>query len=93
MSLIPLHLHPGDLVEVRRPEEIAILLDAEGKTGGLPFMPEMLAHCGQRYRVFRRTEKTCVEGSPDGIRQFPDHDVVFLETPRCPGTAHDGCGR
>lgn len=88
-----MHLRPGDLVEVRRPEEIASLLDGEGKAGELPFMPEMLAHCGQRFRVLRRAEKTCVEGSPDGIRQFPDRDVVFLDNLRCPGSAHDGCGR
>jgi hypothetical protein len=88
-----MHLRPGDLVEVRRPDEIVSLLDAEGKTGGLPFMPEMIEHCGQRYRVFRRAEKTCVEGSPDGIRQFPARDVVFLDTLRCSGAAHDGCGR
>jgi hypothetical protein len=88
-----LNLRPGDLVEVRLPEEIDSLLDAEGRTGGLPFMPEMLEACGQRFRVLRRSEKTCVEGSPDGIRQFPDGDVVFLEGPRCSGAAHDGCGR
>ena len=93
MPLIPFKLRPGDLVEVLRPEELAPLLDAEGRTGGLPFMPEMLDHCGQRFRVLRRTEKTCVEGSPDGIRQFPAHDVVFLDSLRCSGAAHDGCGR
>ncbi|MFN0127703.1 MAG: hypothetical protein ACKV19_13560 [Verrucomicrobiales bacterium] len=56
-------------------------------------MPEMTAYCGQRFRVLRRAEKTCVEGSPDGIRQFPHHDVVFLENLRCQGSSHDGCGR
>ena len=87
------HLRPGDLVEVLRPSEIAALLDEDGKTGGLPFMPEMLAHCGRRYRVLRRAAKTCVEGSPDGIRRFPDDDVVLLDSLRCGGEAHDGCGR
>lgn len=86
-------LRPGDLVEVLKPAELAAFLDRDGKTGGLPFMPEMLAHCGRRYRVLRPAAKTCVEGSPDGIRRFPDDDVVILDSLRCGGESHDGCGR
>ena len=62
---------------------------------GLPFMPEMLEHCGKRLRVKRRAEKTCVEypGGQYKIREFLNNDVLILDVPRCPGSGHDGCGR
>jgi hypothetical protein len=79
----------GDLVEVRSRREILATLDAEGKLEGVPFMPEMSACCGRRFRVFRRADKTCVEGY--GVRRM--HDTVFLEGVRCDGASHDGCQR
>ncbi|HVW84082.1 MAG TPA: hypothetical protein VHB50_05360, partial [Bryobacteraceae bacterium] len=44
----------GEWVEVKSAPEIARTLDADGALDGLPFMPEMLGHCGRRYRVIRR---------------------------------------
>src|SRR5262249_35222364 len=54
-----LNLRAGDLVEVRSEPEILATLDAEGRLDGLPFMPEMLQYCGQRFRVFKSAHKTC----------------------------------
>ena len=50
-----------------------------GASDGLPFMPEMLEHCGRRLRVSRRAEKTCVEiaGAVLDFREFLQNDVVF----------------
>jgi hypothetical protein len=79
----------GQLVEVRSAAEIAATLDAGGRHDGLPFMPEMSAYIGQRYRVYRRAEKTCVEGF--GMRAMSN--TVFLTDVRCGGGAHDGCER
>lgn len=79
----------NQLVEVRTAAEIAATLDADGKCDGLPFMPEMLVHCGRRFRIFRRAEKTCVEGH--GLRRM--RDTVLLEGVHCDGSAHDGCQR
>lgn len=79
----------GQLVEVRSAREIAATLDADGKLDGLPFMPEMAALCGRRFRVDRRADMTCVEGY--GLRRL--QETVFLEDVRCDGAAHDGCGR
>lgn len=78
---------PGEVVEVRPWDDIRRTLDASGRTAGLPFMPEMLRHCGGRFRVWRRVEKTCVEG--DRIRRL-EH-AVYLEDLRCDGSGHDGC--
>ena len=82
---------PGDEVFVRTPAEILATLDARGALRGLPFMPEMVDACGQRFRVARRLEKTCVEGYLN--RRFPENDVVFLDTMRCSGDHHDACKR
>jgi hypothetical protein len=82
-------LRAGDFVEVRTAEEILATLDGEGKLDGLPFMPEMLQYCGQRFRVFRRADKTC-----DTIRDYTARRMtscVHLEGLRCDGRDHGGC--
>src|SRR5258708_15803545 len=86
-------IRPGDLVDVRSGEEILQTLDTDGTLDQLPFMPEMIPHCGKRYRVEFRALKTCTSGSPTGstMRSFKKEDVVTLEGLRCPGTEHDDC--
>jgi hypothetical protein len=88
-------LRAGDWMEVKSPSEILETLDKDGAVAGLPFMPEMLEHCGRRYRVAQLAEKTCVE-YPGGVykfREFRGNDVLILETLRCSGASHDGCQR
>ncbi len=85
----PAGFRRGDLVEVRSAIEIAATLDADGRLDGMPFMPEMVPYCGQRVRVYRRADKTCVEGF--GLRRL--RNTVFLENLRCDGAVHDGCER
>lgn len=79
----------GQLVEVRSSREIAATLDANGKFDGVPFMPEMARYCGNRIRVSRRADKTCVAGQ--GHRRMKS--TVFLQDLRCDGAYHDGCQR
>jgi hypothetical protein len=83
-------LRRGDLVEVKTPDEIFQTLDPAGALDHLPFMPEMLELCGQRFRVCRRALTVCIyePGTPLG---FNTDDVVTLEGVRCTGAAHDGC--
>ena len=79
---------------VKSPQEIAETLDENGALDGLPFMPEMLEHCGKRYRVLRRAGKACVEfPTRYWIRELRGNDVVILEGLRCSGVDHDGCQR
>lgn len=85
--------HKGDLVEVRSPAEIFSTLDTRGTLDGLPFMPEMIAYCGQRFIVAQRALKTCVDGHLEAFREFRNNDVVFLENQRCDGSHHDDCQR
>ncbi len=83
------HFHSGDAVRVRSAVEILASLDMDGTLDGLPFMPEMVQLIGQPARVFRRADRTCVEGH--GLRGMKD--VVFLDQRRCDGHAHDNCQR
>ncbi len=90
MSRRNARLCPGDLVEVRTPDEIVQTLDAEGASDHLPFMPEMLEFCGRRFRVSKRALTICFSG-PGSRRGFRTDDVVTLDGVRCSGAAHDGC--
>lgn len=83
------HFYSGDAVRVRSAVEILASLDMDGTLDGLPFMPEMVPLIGQGARVFRRADRTCVEGH--GLRGMKD--VVFLDQHRCDGHAHDNCQR
>ena len=84
-----LDLRAGELVEVRSEGEILATLDADGTLDGLPFMPEMLAFCGQRLRVDKRADKACDTINYSGSRRL--HDTVLLAGARCGGEAHGGC--
>lgn len=77
------------LVEVRSPRELLATLDEHGQLDGLPFMPEMLAYCGQRITVGRRANRTCAVGH--GFRRM--RAAVFLQDVRCNGSVHGNCDR
>jgi hypothetical protein len=82
-------LRVGDIVEVRSGEEIVRTLDADGKLDGLPFMPEMLEFCGQRFRIRARAHKACDTIDWQQYRRM--ENAVHLEELRCDGSAHGGC--
>ncbi len=82
-------LRPGELVRIRTEAEILATLDATGRLDGLPFMPEMLRHCGKTARVFKRADKTCDSVWVPGMRTMTS--AVFLWGLRCDGDAHGGC--
>ncbi|MBX3614688.1 MAG: hypothetical protein KF786_14060 [Burkholderiaceae bacterium] len=84
-----LRLKAGDWVVVRDAAEILSTLDEDGCLDRLPFMPEMLAHCGKRYRVRAVAHKTCDTIEATGGRRM--HDTVHLDDLRCDGSAHGGC--
>ena len=81
-------LRRGDLVEVKGPLEMATL-DETGSLDGLPFMPEMVAFCGRRFTVERRTERICDTVHYSGTRRLLGS--VLLEDLRCDGADHSGC--
>lgn len=79
----------GDLVEVRSKEEILATLDRHGCRDGMPFMPEMLQFCGQRFHVSAVAHKTCDTIRRTGGRRL--QSTVHLTGLRCDGSAHGGC--
>ena len=83
------YLVVGDLVEVRPLAEIRDTLDESGSIDGLPFMQEMAAFCGRRFRVFRSVDKIFDYGRSGRLRRIDD--VVLLGGLRCDGSAHGGC--
>ena len=96
LSLLPgsparLRLWPGEWVQVRPFAEIAGTLDEEGRLDGLPFMPEMVRHCGTRHRVFRRVEKIHHYYGPTAPHLRRLQDAVLLGELRCDGAGHGGC--
>ncbi|MGH4023620.1 MAG: hypothetical protein ACRDRV_03450 [Pseudonocardiaceae bacterium] len=84
-----LGLRVGELVEVRSAAEILATLDEKGELDSLPFMPEMLPFCGQRFTVYKVAHKLCDTHTWTGMRRM--HDAVHLAEVRCDGQAHGGC--
>src|SRR6266404_8429788 len=84
-----LNLRAGELVQVRSEPEILSTLDANGRLDALPFMPEMLQYCGQRFRVYKRADKTCDNIKDWNLRRV--RNTVHLTGVRCDGSAHGGC--
>lgn len=84
-----LGLRVGELVEVRSETEILATLDENGELDSLPFMPEMLAYCGQQFTVYKVAHKLCDTMTKTGMRRM--HNAVHLSGVRCDGQAHGGC--
>src|SRR5690349_7379450 len=82
-SLPSLKLAVGEIVQIRSKAEILATLDGDGKLDGLPFMPEMLKHCGRQFRVYKRADRTCDTITSTGMRRM--RDAVHLEGIRCDG--------
>lgn len=85
-----LWLKPGELVEIKRKEDILATLDLRGRNRGLPFTLEMLEYCGGKYRVLKRVEKMINETTGQ-MRQILN--TVILEEVTCDGKAHGDCER
>lgn len=79
----------GDIVEVKSAEEILATLDERGELQSLPFMPEMLKFCGQRFVVAKIAYKTCDTANWTGMHRL--ENTVHLTGARCDGQAHGGC--
>ena len=84
-----LFLRVGQWVEVRSAPEIMATLDDKGSFDGLPFMPEMLKYCGNKYEVFKRCTKVIDMVRKTGLRRM--RGTVILTSARCDGSSHGGC--
>jgi hypothetical protein len=84
-----LGLKVGDWVEVRAEAEILVTLDKNGRLDELPFMPQMLEYCGQKFQVTKRVHKLCCIVADTIGRQLTN--TVILGDLRCGGQQHGGC--
>jgi hypothetical protein len=80
-------LRSGDVVEVLPCRQILETLDENGQLDNMPFMPEMIKYCGQRFIVSKRVNYVCVEGN--GIGGL--NKTVTLQNVRCDGVHHGDC--
>ncbi len=86
-----LSLQPGELVEVKSPQQISLMLDQRGRNRGLEFTATMLPFCGKRYRVKNRVDKMILETTGE-MREI--RNTVILEGATCDGhTILGGCSR
>lgn len=81
--------HRGDEVRVRSAADVLATLDDDGLLDALPFMAEMVQHCGHRFTVERRADRVCDTISYSGSRNMAD--TVLLDDLRCDGASHGGC--
>ncbi len=86
-----LNLQPGELVEVRRKEEIMGTLDKTQKNRGLWFDSEMLPYCGGIYRVLRRVHTIIDEKTGKLINM--KNPCIMLEGVVCKSDYHRLCPR
>ena len=84
-----LDLNVGEWVQVKSYPEILKTLDEKGRYKGLTFTPEMVPHCGKRYRVLKRLELMFDEYHRSQRRM---KNTVLLEGVVCQG-AGLGCDR
>jgi hypothetical protein len=84
----PLDLQPGELVQVRSPEEIEPTLDDKGTNRGLSFDREMLRYCGQTLRVKARVNQIVDEST--GRMIHIRRDAIILEGSVCSGECSTG---
>jgi hypothetical protein len=87
---VELGLKPGEIVEVKSEAEIGATLDSRGRNRGLSFEPEMLYHCGRRYRVLRPLEKMISETTGKMVQVS---NTVILEGATCQGICIKNCPR
>jgi hypothetical protein len=84
----PLDLQPGDVVQVRRPSEIAATLDKHGLNRGLNFDREMLPYCGRTFRVKDRV--THIIDDKTGRMLNISKDCLILDGAVCSGERSAG---
>jgi hypothetical protein len=83
-----LDLQPGDVVQVRRPTEIAATLDEDGLNRGLNFDREMLPYCGRTFRVKDRVRR--IIDDKTGRMLNIAKDCVILDGVVCSGERSTG---
>ena len=83
-------LSPGQLVEIRKKDEIMPTLDAEDRNRKMRFDSEMVPFCGTRAPVDRHVQRIIDESTGKMIKLG---DCVVLDSVVCQGIYHRFCPR
>jgi len=83
-----LDLKPGELVQIKTPQEISETLDVNYRNRGLFFDTELIRWCGGTYRVKFRVEKIINEHN-GRMLQLPN-DCIVLEGVACAAECSQG---
>lgn len=86
-----LDLRPGDLVRIKRKEEIEATLDETSHNRGLSFDGEMSNYCGRTARVRARVNRLIEESTGEMIEI--GSDCIILEGVVCAADYHRFCTR
>jgi hypothetical protein len=78
---VTLNLQPGELVRVKKYDEILKTIDEHGHNRGMWFDPEMVPYCGGTYRVLRRVNSIINEKT--GRMQHMKNSCIVLEDVAC----------
>jgi hypothetical protein len=81
---------PGQLVEIRKKDEIMPTLSPENRNRSLEFGSEMAPHCGRRAPVNRHVQRMIDESTGKMIKLS---DCVVLDNVVCQGIYHRFCPR
>jgi hypothetical protein len=81
---------PGQLVEIRKKDEIMPTLNAENRNRNMLFDSEMVPFCGTRARVNRQVQRIIDESTGKMIKLG---DCVVLDNVACQGIYHRFCQR
>jgi hypothetical protein len=83
-------VEPGQLVEIRKKDEIMPTLSPENRNRNMWFDPEMVPHCGTRAPVSRHVQRIIDETTGKMIKLG---DCVALDNVVCQGIYHRFCPR
>jgi hypothetical protein len=86
-----LNLQPGDMVRIKRMDEIVATLDNTNHHKGLSFDGELSRFCGRTARVVKRVNRIIDEHSSEMIHI--KSDAIMLEDVYCISDYHRFCTR
>jgi hypothetical protein len=88
-----LNLQPGDLVRIKKPDEITKTLDENGKTRGLRFDVGMFRYCEGQYRVVTRAHRLIDQKTGKMIHMAEQAPCIMLDGVICHADYQKLCPR
>lgn len=91
--VVNLNLQPGDLVRIKKPDDITKTLDEDGKTKGLRFDVGMFRYCEGQYRVVTRAYRLIDQKTGKMIHMSEQAPCIMLDGVICHADYQKFCPR